>query len=517
MEPYKRFIRESYVKRFNHFLKNVCEPKIFKKYNRAVKLKLYGIGVNPKKSVYEGIPKEELLDSQATVSFFIDSEPSIFRGLNYLEELIWFDGKSFLQLQNGDWMGYDPEKFRLKIHLNNRPLYPLDYVTEDNLNEEVEPSEKAVKNICDSKKFCEAQGKITFGQLREIVTNAKAKRLYQHIGEGGYKAALRLLPWFFPQLAIAGFTGSVLRAFNKIFRPGIEETTGYKTWWGKTVMKIFNLVEGELGTSDPLSKIFFISDGLMTMLDDKLKVKFARYIADVASEKPDDEEVPEYFVENELRKYLNEKFLLDPPLSPKTINESKTLLENTQQRQVISTVVKDIITLFKDNDDGEFYLPEDIDENKMTYEFSKLSTPFSVELILEENENIDNFKINGEYAEDDDTITIVINYNPNKKRTLVYDLIGELNEIVAHEIRHIAQKEKGHFELGGSKEEDPYKYYTQPHELDALNFGFKRMARMTKKPIEILVQNWFDKNKDIHMLNPEQKKDVIKKILNYKK
>ena len=527
MEPYKRFIRESYVKRFNHFLKNVCEPKIKQKYNRAVKLKLHGIGITPKSPGHDTAPKEELLDSQATVSFFIDSEPSIFRGLNYVEELIWFDGKSFLQLQNGDWMGYDPEKFRLRIHLNNRPLYPLSYVSEDSLNEEVEPSEKAVKNICDSKKFCEAQGKITFGQLKEIVTNAKAKRLYQHIGEGGYKATLRLLPWFFPQLAIAGFTGSVLRAFNKIFRPGIEETTGYKTWWGKTVMKIFNLVEGELGTSDPLSKIFFISDGLMTMLDDKLKVKFARYIADVASEKPDDEEVPEYFVENELRKYLNEKFLLDPPLSskniknndelPKTMTESKALFENTQQKQVVGTVVKDIITLFKNNDDGEFYLPEDIDENKMTYEFSKLSTPFSVELILEENENIDNFKINGEYAEDDDTITIVINYNPDKKRTLVYDLIGELNEIVAHEIRHIVQKEKGHFELGGSKEEDPYKYYTQPHELDALNFGFKRMARMTKKPIETLVQNWFDKNDDIHMLNPEQKKDVIKKILNYKK
>ena len=199
------------------------------------------------------------------------------------------------------------------------------------------------------------------------------------------------------------------------------------------------------------------------------------------------------------------------------MTESKTLFENTQQRQVVGTVVKDIITLFKNNDDGEFYLPEDMDENKMTYEFSKLSTPFSVELILEENKNIDNFKINGEYAEDDDTITIVINYNPDKKRTLVYDLIGELNEIVAHEIRHIVQKEKGHFELGGSKEEDPYKYYTQPHELDALNFGFKRMARMTKKPIETLVQNWFDKNDDIHMLNPEQKKDVIKKILNYKK
>ena len=103
---------------------------------------------------------------------------------------------------------------------------------------EVEPSSRVIKSICDAKKFCKAQGKITFGQLKEIVTNSKAKRLYQHIGEGGYKATLRLLPWFFPQLAIAGFTGSILRAFNKIFRPGLEETTGYKTWWGKTIMNI---------------------------------------------------------------------------------------------------------------------------------------------------------------------------------------------------------------------------------------------------------------------------------------
>ena len=201
------------------------------------------------------------------------------------------------------------------------------------LKEDIEPSSKAVKNICDSKKFCKAQGKITFGQLRELVENAKSDRLFLHIGEGGYKATLRLLPWFFPQLAIAGFTGSLIRAFNKVFRPTLEETTGYKTWWGKTVMKIFNLVEGELGTTDPLSKIFFISDGLMTMLDDKLKVKFARYIAELASEKSDNEEVPEFFVENELRHWLNEKFLLDPPLSPKNpIEQDKETLDESYIR-----------------------------------------------------------------------------------------------------------------------------------------------------------------------------------------
>ncbi len=189
------------------------------------------------------------------------------------------------------------------------------------INEEIEPSDVAIKNICDSEKFCNAQGKITFGQLKAIVENATNKRLLQHVGEGGFKATLRLLPWFLPQLAIAGFVASSIRAVNKILRPTLEETDNYKTWWGKAVLKTFNLSEGELGLSDPLSRVFFVSDGLMTMLNDRYKVKFAKYIADIASEKSDDEVVPEFFVENELRHWLNDKFLLDPPLQPKSFKE----------------------------------------------------------------------------------------------------------------------------------------------------------------------------------------------------
>jgi hypothetical protein len=193
----------------------------------------------------------------------------------------------------------------------------IEYINET----EITPSESAVKNICDAEKFCSAQGKITFGQLRALVENATTKRLYKHIGEGGYKATLRLLPWFLPQLSLAGFTGSIIRAANKILRPTLEETTNYKTWWGKAIMKSFDLAEGELGISDPLTKIFFISDGLLTLMDDKFKVKFARYVAELASEMPDDQEVPEYFVENELRHWVNEKFLLDPPLPPKQVKD----------------------------------------------------------------------------------------------------------------------------------------------------------------------------------------------------
>ena len=188
------------------------------------------------------------------------------------------------------------------------------------LNEDVTPSQTAVKNICDSEKFCSAQGKITFGQLKALVDSATNKRLYKHIGEGGFKATLRLLPWFIPQLAVAGFVTSSIRAVNKILKPALTETETYKTWWGKAVLKAFDLSEGELKLTDPLSKVFFISDGLMTMLDDKYKIKFAKHISDMASSMSDDQEVPEFFVENELRHWINDKFLLDPPLQPKTVD-----------------------------------------------------------------------------------------------------------------------------------------------------------------------------------------------------
>ena len=196
----------------------------------------------------------------------------------------------------------------------NSMLYYRKKIINEN---EIHVEKTVLKNICDSEKFCSSQGKITFGQLKAMVDSATNKRLFQHIGKGGFKATIRLLPWFLPQLAIAGFTGSVIRAINKILKPTLSETRNYKTWWGKVVMKMFDFTEGELNLNDPLTKVFFISDGLMGLMDEKYKIKFARHISELATEMPDNQEVPEFFVENELRFWINNKFLLDPPLKYK--------------------------------------------------------------------------------------------------------------------------------------------------------------------------------------------------------
>jgi hypothetical protein len=205
-----------------------------------------------------------------------------------------------------------------------------------------------------------------------------SQRIKLHIGEGGYKAFLRLLPWFVPQVAFAGFIGAAIRAANKILKPALTETTTYKTWWGKTILRLFNVVEGELNPSDPFSKIFFVNDGLLKMLDEENKVKFARYISQLASEKPNDEPVPEYFVENELRDWVNQRFLLDPPLEPKTIKESHTDKTDERATQIFNSLIKKYIpddstfeswfTIpYSDNDRVDVYIEYSFDEKDTTF------------------------------------------------------------------------------------------------------------------------------------------------------
>jgi hypothetical protein len=234
-----------------------------------------------------------------------------------VDELMFLlDNNLLSENESGEWLGDVKKDF-----------------TTDPTKGIVSPSAEVIKDVCEKEKFCKAQGPITFGQLKHLLKNSKNKKLFYDVGEGGYKALIRLLPWFFPQVAIGGFIGSSIRAFNKILKPTIEETNNYKTWWGRVVLKVMKLAEGDLPINDPLSKIFFISDGLLHLMNDKTKLKFARYISELASNKPEDEPVPEFFVENELRKYLNDKFLLNPPLQPKNINESEDFgwLENMSE------------------------------------------------------------------------------------------------------------------------------------------------------------------------------------------
>jgi hypothetical protein len=199
----------------------------------------------------------------------------------------------------------------------------------------------------------------------------------------------------------------------------------------------------------------------------------------------------------------------------KILKKKEVIVENRNRREIIRTLVKDIITVVKNNGDGEYYLPMDLTDEDY-YSFPKFPHNLVIELNLVEDEDTDGYKINGEMYREDDLMVIDIQYNPEEKQKLLYSIIGELNEIIAHEIRHFDQYRTNKFDFSGEEEEDPVKYYTDPKELDAQVYGFNRLSKLSKKPFKEVVKNWFDTHKEFHNLEPDEVKYVIGKILDYK-
>jgi hypothetical protein len=195
----------------------------------------------------------------------------------------------------------------------------------------------------------------------------------------------------------------------------------------------------------------------------------------------------------------------------------KSLLnENNNKREEIRKIVRDIISIFKKKDEGNFYLPEDVNGEEF-YDFNKIKAILTIELTIIIDDEIDKFEVNADWISDDDVIELTINYNSENKNKLLYDLSGELNEIIAHEIRHIDQETTGSYNTKTRKGQEGKKYYTQPHELDAQIFGFKRISKLTKTPFDIVVKRWFNTHSNLHQMNDTDVKYVIDKIMEFKK
>ena len=195
----------------------------------------------------------------------------------------------------------------------------------------------------------------------------------------------------------------------------------------------------------------------------------------------------------------------------------KSLLnENNNKREEIRKIVRDVISVFKKNDEGNFYLPEDVNGEEF-YDFDKIKAILTIELTIIIDDEIDKFEVNADWISDDDVIELTINYNSENKNKLLYDLSGELNEIIAHEIRHIDQETTGSYNTKVRKGQKGKKYYTQPHELDAQIFGFKRISKLTKTPFDVVVKRWFNTHSNLHQMNDTDVKYVIDKIMEFKK
>ena len=179
----------------------------------------------------------------------------------------------------------------------------------------------------------------------------------------------------------------------------------------------------------------------------------------------------------------------------------------------IRNVVKDILTTFKYQKEGEFNLPEDIlGGEEMVYIFPNVDSPFSVELYMEVDDDVDTVDVDGEYYADDDTIVVRIKSNPNLDREMLEELHFELVELISHEIKHLEQNERG-YKFPRKEPKKSLKYYTQPHEIEAQIAGFKKRAQKQRRPFADVVDDWFDKNRHKHGLTDDEIDIVVDKIL----
>jgi hypothetical protein len=202
----------------------------------------------------------------------------------------------------------------------------------------------------------------------------------------------------------------------------------------------------------------------------------------------------------------------------KEIVRKELLSEQGRKRDVIRKVIRDIVAVFKNEEEGEFFLPEYFeDREEMVYDFMTMGETFVIELVMEINDETPTFKVNAEIYDEDHSIKVVIQYNLENKNQILYDLIGELNEVIAHELRHIDQDIRGTYVSKSYRGKDPVKYYTQPKELDAQVFGFKRLSKLTKRPFNEVVMNWFETHRDIHQLDDKGIKTVINKLFEFER
>jgi hypothetical protein len=168
------------------------------------------------------------------------------------------------------------------------------------------------------------------------------------------------------------------------------------------------------------------------------------------------------------------------------------------------------VNVLKNGKSGDFRLP-DVDDGS-EYSFINLPFGYSVDLYVRINNDVETYKMNAQITTND-VIQIIIEFNPKTLRRNFYNIIGELNEMIAHELEHLYQYFKGEHTYKYQPKKS-FKYYTQPHEIGAQRAGFRRVAKLRKLPFNDVVRDWFETHKEIHGLKDDEMEEVIQIIIN---
>ena len=168
---------------------------------------------------------------------------------------------------------------------------------------------------------------IKFGMLLALFKDAQFAKKRTDIKVGVVKAVHRILPMalapFFPIAAILGMILGSTRAFNKILEPILKKPlTTYEEFLKSLIDTSMKVAEGEIPVKDRFTRAFVVSDKLVNAIRPEVLEEFSKELSEKMSLENPDNIVPVHFIENELKKFLNIKFDINPAITLKNTNKN---------------------------------------------------------------------------------------------------------------------------------------------------------------------------------------------------
>jgi len=170
-------------------------------------------------------------------------------------------------------------------------------------------------------KYLVENGKqFTFGMLNALFHDARDAKRRTDIKLGVIKAIHRIIPMalapFYPVIAIAGYILGSSRAFNKVIAPILSEPgNDYPSFLKKIIDASMRVAEGDFtDEKDRFTRSFVVSDRLVEAIKPEVLQKFSLFLSDKMSLENTDSTVPDNYIENELKSYLNEHFGINPQI-----------------------------------------------------------------------------------------------------------------------------------------------------------------------------------------------------------
>mgnify|MGYP003348470662 FL=1 len=174
-------------------------------------------------------------------------------------------------------------------------------------------------------------------------------------------------------------------------------------------------------------------------------------------------------------------------------------------------IVRDIVKIIKSGDEGSWELPSDISDEEYY--------PYDLNVFFDWNfnwkESNQKYFIDGDYDDETESMQVVVFLNKDYYPELMYDLVADLNDIIAHEYEHHKQylglRPESEYYDGGTQPTN-YKYYLQAHEIPAVLRGFRRVMKLRKIGIEPVIDGWLQRNisnKDMSEEDQKKLKDEL--------